>query len=94
MVEFAFNYEQVMYCFELADRGQFDVRFDPLDQRTIFTYASLAESAQDTLLRSHERDANIEWATEADKAVVLELAQKAKQELEKTIYFVEPEAIS
>jgi len=83
-----------MYCFELADRGQFDVRFDPLDQRTIFTYASLDESAQDTLLRSHERDANIEWATEADKAVVLELAQKAKQELEKTIYFVEPEAIS
>lgn len=94
LVEFAFNYEQVMYCFELAERGQFDVRFDPLDQRTIFTYASLDESAQDTLLRSHERDANIEWATEADQAVVLELAQKAKLELDKTIYFVEPEAIS
>jgi hypothetical protein len=72
LVEFAFNYEQVMYCFELADRSQFGVRFDPLDQRTVFTYASLDESAQDTLLRSHERDANIEWATEADKAVVLE----------------------
>lgn len=94
LVEFAFNYEQVMYCFELADRGQFDVRFDPLERRTIFTYASLDQSAQDTLLRSHERDANIEWATEADKAVVQELAQKAKQELERTIYFVEPEAIS
>ena len=32
LVEFAFNYEQVMYCFELADRGQFDVRFDPLER--------------------------------------------------------------
>ena len=40
LVEFAFDYEQIMYCFELADRGQFEVRYDPLEQRTIFTYAS------------------------------------------------------
>ena len=38
LVEFAFRYEQVMYCFELADRGQFEVRYNPVDQRTIFTF--------------------------------------------------------
>ncbi len=94
LVEFAFRYEQITYCFELAGRGQFDVRYDPLEQRTIFTYVSQDESAQDTLLRSHERDANFDRATEADNAVILELARAARQELEKTIYFVEPDAIS
>jgi hypothetical protein len=94
LVEFAFRYDQIAYCFELADRGQFEVRYDPLEQRTIFTYASGDDSAADTLLRSHERDSNIEWATEADKALVLELAQEARQELERTILFVDPDAIS
>ncbi|MGD0446974.1 MAG: hypothetical protein ABSA39_23805 [Edaphobacter sp.] len=46
------------------------------------------------MLRSHERDSNIEWATEADKAVVVQLAQEARQELERTILFVDPDAIS
>jgi hypothetical protein len=41
LVEFAFRYEQIMYCFQLADRGQFQVRYDPLEQRTVFTYASV-----------------------------------------------------
>jgi hypothetical protein len=81
LVEFAFRYDQIMYCFELADRGQFDVRYDPLEQRTIFIYASGDESAADTLLRSHERDSNIELATEADKAAILEIAHEAKREL-------------
>lgn len=94
LVEFAFRYDQIMYCFELADRGQFEVRYDPLERRTIFTYASGDESAADTLLRSHERDSNIELATEADKAVILEIAQEAKRELEQTILFVDPDAIS
>jgi hypothetical protein len=39
LVEFAFRYEQIMHCFELADRGQFEVRYDALEQSTIFTYA-------------------------------------------------------
>ena len=94
LVEFAFRYEQIMYCFELADRGQFEVRYDPLEQRTIFTYASGDQSAADTLLRSHERDSNIDLATEADKADIIEIAQEAKRELEQTILFVEPDAIS
>lgn len=94
LVEFAFHYDQIMYCFELADRGQFEVRYDSLEQRTIFIYASGDESAADTLLRSHERDSNIEWAAEADKAVVVQLAQEARQELERTILFVDPDAIS
>lgn len=94
LVEFAFRYEQIMYCFQLADRGQFQVRYDPLEQRTVFAYASGDESAADTLLRSHERDSNIEWATEAGKAVVIQLAQEARQELERTILFVDPDAIS
>lgn len=37
------------------------------------------------LLRSHERDSQIERATEADKAAVIQFAQDAKKELEKTI---------
>jgi antitoxin component of MazEF toxin-antitoxin module len=76
MVEFAFRYDQIMYCFELVDRGQFEARYDPLEQRTNFTYVSRDESAADTLLRSHERDSNIELATEADKAVVIQLAPR------------------
>jgi hypothetical protein len=68
LVEFAFRYDQVMYCFESADRGQFDVRYDPLEQRAIFIYVSGNESATDTLLSSHERDSNIALATEADSA--------------------------
>src|ERR1035438_6066207 len=34
LVEFAFRYDQIMYCFELADRGQFEVRYEPMEQRT------------------------------------------------------------
>lgn len=94
LVEFAFGYDQIMYCFELSDRGQFEVRYDPLAQCTAFTYASGDESAADTLLRSHERESKIERATEADKAVLIQLAQKAKRELEKSIFFVAPDAIS
>jgi hypothetical protein len=94
MVEFAFRYDQIMYCFELVDRGQFEARYDPLEQRTNFTYVSRDESAADTLLRSHERDSNIELATEADKAVVIQLAQEARRELEQTILFVDPDTIS
>lgn len=94
LVEFAFRYDQIMYCFELVERGQFEVRYDPLEQLTIFIYVSGDESAADTLLRSHERDSNIELATEADKAVIIELAQEAKRELEQTILFVDPDAIS
>jgi hypothetical protein len=94
LVEFAFRYDQIMYCFELVDRGQFEVRYNPLEQCTTFTYTSADESNADTQLRSHERDSNIEWATEADKAVVLQLAQEAKRELEQTILFVDPDAIS
>ena len=66
LVEFAFRYDQIMYCFELADRGQFEVRYDPLEERTLFRYTAEDESARDTLLRSHERDANFEFAAEAD----------------------------
>jgi hypothetical protein len=32
LVEFAFRYDQIMYCFELVDRGQFEVRYDPFEQ--------------------------------------------------------------
>ncbi len=94
LVEFAFLYDQIMYCFELVDRGQFEVRYDPLGQRTIFSYTSGDESAADTLLRSHERDSKIEKATEADKATVIQLAQEARRELEQRILFVAPDAIS
>lgn len=82
-----------MYCFELADRSQFEVRYDPLNERILFQYASEDERARDTLLRSHERDANFEFAAEADKAVILTLAEKAQQQLEPTILFDQPHAI-
>jgi len=94
LVEFAYRYDQIIYCFELADRGQFEVRYDSLAQCTSFAYASGIESDADTLLRSHERDSLIERATEADKAAVIQFAQDAKTELEKTIIFVAPDTIS
>lgn len=94
LVEFAYRYDQIMYCFELADRGQFEVRYDSLAQCTTFTYASGIESDADTLLRSHERDSQLERATEADKTAVIQFAQDAKTELEKTIIFVAPDTIS
>jgi hypothetical protein len=65
LVDFASRYDQIMYCYELADRGQFEVRYDPLAQRTVFSYVSLDESASDTLLRTHERDSKIVEASEA-----------------------------
>jgi hypothetical protein len=94
LVEFAYRYDQIIYSFELADRGQFEVRYDSLAQCTSFTYASGIESDADTLLRSHERDSLIERATEADKTAVIQFAQDAKRELEKTIIFVAPDTIS
>jgi hypothetical protein len=94
LVEFAYCYDQIMYCFELAERGQFEVRYDSLAQCTTFTYASGNESDADTLLRSHERDSQIEMATEADNAAVIQFAQDARSELEKTIIFVAPDTIS
>ena len=94
LVEFAFAYDQIMYCFGLSDRGQFDVRYDALTRRTVFSYASSDTSAADTLLRSHERDAQFEEATDADKALVIQLAGEAKSELERTILFVAPDALS
>jgi len=94
LADFAFCYDQVMYCFELAERGQFEVRYEPLDRCTVFTYASNDESTADTLLRSHERDSQIERTSEADKAVITQLALEATRELEKTIFFAAPDAIS
>lgn len=38
-------------------------------------------STADTLLWSHERDSNIEFATEADNAAILNLAEEARREI-------------
>src|ERR1035438_7454922 len=34
LVEFASRFDQIMYCFELADREQHDVRYDP-DRKSV-----------------------------------------------------------
>lgn len=94
LVEFASRFDQIMYCFELADREQHDVRYDPLTQSTVFSYSSPDESAADTLLRTHERDGKILKASPADLAISLELAQQVKDELSKSILFVSPDTIS
>jgi hypothetical protein len=94
LVEFASRFDQVMHCFELADREQHDVRYDPLTQSTVFSYTSPDESAVDTLLRTHERDSKILKASPADLATSLELAQQVKDELNKSILFVSPDAIN
>jgi hypothetical protein len=92
-VEFAARYDQIMYCFELADRGQFEVRYDPLAEHTIFSYISPEESAADTLLRAHERDSKIVKASESDRAISGELVLQVKAELNRSILFVSPDAI-
>jgi hypothetical protein len=53
LVDFASRCHPIMYCFELTDRGQYEVRYERLERRTVFSYASLDESATDTLLRTH-----------------------------------------
>ncbi len=58
MFHYSFLYDQVMTCFDLAIRDQFDVRFDPLSKEVVFTYTSAQESSTDTLLRSGELIAN------------------------------------
>lgn len=93
LVAFASGYDQIMYCFELAQRGQFDVRYDPLGKCTVFAYASPDESAADTLLRTHERDSKIVEASAADQAIYSELLMQARAELNKTIFFTSPDAI-
>jgi hypothetical protein len=93
LVDFASRYDSIMYYFELTDRGQVEVRYDPLAQRTVFSYASLDESAADTLLRTHERDSKIIEASEADQAIAGELTQQASTELNRTILFASPDAI-
>ena len=61
---------------------------------TVFDYASSDESATDTLFRSHERDSQIERATEHDKALITQFARDARAELERTIFYAAPDAIS
>ena len=72
LVEFAFRYDQIMYCFELVDRGQFEVRYDLLEQRTIFIYASGEESAADTLQQRYE-----EQSVTADAKIPIMLTEKS-----------------
>jgi hypothetical protein len=94
LVDFASRFDQIMYCFELADREQNDVRYDPLTQSTVFSYTSPDESAADTLLRTHERDSRILKASPQDHATSLELAQQVKDELNRAILFSSPDAIN
>lgn len=93
LVGFASRFDQVMYCFELADREQHAVRYDPLTQRTIFTYTSPDESAADTLLRTHERDTRIHAASAADIAISLKQTQIIKEQLQGSLLYVSPDAI-
>jgi hypothetical protein len=93
LLDFASRCDPIMYCFELADRGQYEVRYDPLARRTVFSYTSLDESAADTLLRTHERDSKIIEASEADQAIAGELTQQASAELNRTILFASSDAI-
>jgi hypothetical protein len=94
LVEFASRLDQIMYCFDLTDREQQAVRYDPLTQSTVFSYTSPDESAADTLLRTHERDSRILKASPADHAISLELAQQVKDILNRTIVFSSPDAIN
>jgi hypothetical protein len=92
-IAFTSRYDQIMYSFELADRGQFNVSYDPLEKQTVFTYASHDESAADTLLRTHERDSKIVDVSAADQAAAMQLHLEARTELNKTIFFTAPDAI-
>lgn len=94
LVEFASRFDQIMYCFELADREQHSVRYDPLTQSTVFSYTSPDESAADTMLRTHERDSRILKASPTELAMSLELVQQIKNELYKGILFVSPDTIN
>jgi hypothetical protein len=54
LFDLSIGLENVEYCYELSDRGQFVVRFELSENRVVFAYASADESDKDTLLRSAE----------------------------------------
>jgi hypothetical protein len=95
MIRYARRYEQVMFCFELADRGQFDVRFDPISQAIAFSYSNPQEDNADTLLRSREISSRWERQfTEPEKAELREVVEVARVEITGSIIFDNVDQIS
>ena len=66
LVEFAFLYDQIMYCFEFVDRGQFEVRYDPL------------ESAHCLYLRLRRRECGRHTATQP-REILISNGQRGRQ---------------
>ena len=93
LVDFASRYDPVMYCFELADAnssmfvtipwgtGRSSAMRHPMRVLQILCCAHMRETSK------------IVEATAADLAIAAELAQQAKEELNRTILYSSPDAV-
>lgn len=94
LFEFSTDYEQIKFCFELADRDQYLVNVEPGMRRLRFSYASPGEDAADTLLRSAELAEHLGEPPSAEAAAaVTEAINVVVAELQKTIRFVSTDGI-
>ena len=93
---FSRNYEQVEFCFELADRGQFEIHVAARDPRITFAYASKDSDTTDTLRRSGETLEVAGLAQEPegnDAAAILSAASDVRNVLEGDIGFTSKDCI-
>jgi hypothetical protein len=95
LLEYGFPYDQVMTSYELAERGQYEVQFDPASACIRFTYASQRANDADTLMRSGEIESKV--ATElspSDLRNAQEIISAIQTELIGSILFVGLDAIT
>ena len=94
LFEFSTDYEQVKFCFELADRSQYLVDVEPGSRRLKFSYASPGEDAADTLLRSAELAEHLGEPPSPEEATALmEAVNAVAAELHRAIRFVTTDGI-
>ena len=94
LFEFSTDYEQIKFCFELADRDQYLVNVEPDTWKLKFSYASPGEDTADTLLRSAELAEHLGEPPSAEAAAaVMEAINAVVAELQKTIKFVSTDGI-
>lgn len=95
LLKFSYKFDQVMLCYELADRGQYTVAFDPASSCIKFAYASDEASQADTLLRSKEVASKWEkQLSEADVTALGEIVTAIRAVLIGAIMYVAPNAIA
>jgi hypothetical protein len=94
LYDFSYNYEQVEYSMQLADKGQFGIILAKRAPRMTFVYSSSESNARDSLLRSGEiarRLSPTELSVEsASRASLGNIIAGIRDELQRTIVRTDP----